>query len=121
MFELEPVVVSDFPKAMEFWSTVLSTVGYAPQHNFSKLQTFGKVAHCPNFSIVEGSRENFDKCVIHLQVDDNEEVERFYEKALERGGKGSKGPDLVEGRRFVGMFLDLDGNTVEVYCEGTSI
>ena len=120
MFELEPVVVSDFSKAMEFWRAVLSTVGYAPQHNFTMLQTFGKAAHCPNFSIVQGSGDNLAKRVIRLQVDDSEEVEEFYKKAVSTGGKEVEVPDLVDGHRYVGKFLDLDGNIVEVYCEGTS-
>lgn len=111
-------MVSDFPKAMDFWRAVLSTVGYAPQHQFTKLQTFGKAAHCPNFSIVQGSKENFSKRVIQLQVDDSEEVEEFYKKAVATGGKEVELPDLVDGHRYVGKFLDLDGNTVEVYCEG---
>lgn len=118
MYELEPVVVSDFTKAMDFWRTVLSTVGYAPQHQFTKLQTFGKAAHCPNFSIVQGSKENLSKRVIQLQVDDSEEVEEFYKKAVATGGRQVEVPDLVDGHRYVGKFLDLDGNTIEVYCEG---
>jgi hypothetical protein len=120
MYELEPVVVSDFPKAMDFWKVVLGTVGYAPQHEFTKLQTFGKAAHCPNFSIVQGSRENFSTRVIRLQVDDSEEVEEFYKKAVAAGAKTVEVPDLVDGHRYVGKFLDLDGNTIEVYCEGIS-
>lgn len=119
MFELEPIVVSDFSKAVEFWRAVLSTVGYAPQHNFTMLQTFGKAAHCPNFSIVQGSGDSLTKRIIQLQVDDSEEVEEFYKKAVSTGGKGVEVPDLVDGHRYVGKFLDLDGNTVEVYCEGS--
>ena len=118
MYELEPVVVSDFTKAMDFWKTVLSTVGYAPQHQFTQLQTFGKAAHCPNFSIVQGSKDNLSKRLIQLQVDDSEEVEEFYKKAVATGGKQVEVPDLVDGHRYVGKFLDLDGNTIEIYCEG---
>jgi predicted lactoylglutathione lyase len=117
MFELEPIVVSDFSKAMEFWRTVLGTVGYAPQHNFAALQTFGKSAHCPNFSIVQASGGNITKGVIQLQVEDSEEVEEFYKKAIVTGARGVDEPDLVDGGRFMARFLDLDGNTVEVYCD----
>ena len=113
MYELEPVVVSDFSKAMSFWRTVLSTIGYSPQHEFTLLQTFGKAPHCPNFSIVQGCC--IDKCVIRLQVEDSEEVEEFYKKACEVGAKEVDAPE-VEGDRYVAKFLDLDGNTVEVYC-----
>jgi predicted lactoylglutathione lyase len=117
MYELEPVVVTDFNKANEFWRGVLGTVGYAPQHNFANLQTFGKWAHCPNFSIVQANTGRPMKRVIQLQVDDSEEVVEFYKKAVATGGKEVEVPELVDGERFVGKFLDLDENTVEVYCE----
>jgi hypothetical protein len=117
MYGLEPVVVSDFGKANEFWKTVLSTVGYAPQHHFDNLQTFGKWAHCPNFSIVQGVTGTPIKQVIQLQVEDSEEVLEFYKKAVALGGKKVEVPELVDGQRFMGKFLDLDGNTIEIYCE----
>lgn len=117
MFDLEPLVVSDFPKAKEFWGGVLSTVGYAPQHDFVELQTYGKTAHCPNFSIAQGDRERLLKRVIRLQLDDSEDVEELYKKAVAIGAKGLKVPELVDGDCYMGAFLDLDGNTVEVYCQ----
>ena len=117
MYELEPVVVTDFNKANEFWTGVLRTVGYAPQHNFANLQTFGKWAHCPNFSIVQANTGRPTKRIIQLQVDDSEEVVEFYKKAVASGAKGVEVPELIDGQRFMGKFLDLDGNTVEVYCE----
>ena len=116
MHGLEPIAVSDFSKASEFWSSVLGTVGYAPQHQFAQIQTFGKHAHCPNFSIVQGDKERLATRVIQLQVEDSEEVEELLRRAEAVGGKKVEHPDLVDGSRFMGKFLDLDGNTVEVYC-----
>ena len=122
MHDLEPLAVIDFPKAMEFWKMVLGQIGYAPQEGFPNIQTFGKESYCPNFSIVQGNGERFDRHVIYLQVDDSEEVEAVYGKAIAAGGKrilvddkevGK--PGFVDGDRFMAKFLDLDGNTVEVY------
>jgi hypothetical protein len=113
MFQLEPLIVSDFSKAMSFWRPVLSTIGYSPQHEFTLLQTFGKAPHIPNFSIVQGICE---KTTVRLQVEDSEEVEEFYKKACEKGAKKVSEPEVLGGR-FSGRFEDLDGNTVEVYCE----
>ena len=123
MFALEPVTVTDFSKAREFWMTVLGQIGYRPQHCFPNLQTFGKTAHCPNFSIVQGTSKNFSQTVIYLQVDDAEEVHAIYCEAIAAGGK-----DVIIGERResatinrhgsqCARFLDIDGNTVEVYVE----
>jgi predicted enzyme related to lactoylglutathione lyase len=117
MHGLEPIPVADFSKATEFWSSVLGTVGYAPQHQFAQLQTFGKAPDCPNFSIVQGQKEKLGKREIQLQVEDSEEVVELVRRAVKVGGKKVEVPELVEGgERFMGKFLDLDGNTVVVYC-----
>jgi predicted enzyme related to lactoylglutathione lyase len=117
MHGLEPIPVSDFTKAMEFWQPLLETVGYAPQHNFTGIQTFGKTAHCPNFSIVQGDKERFTTRNIRLQVVDSEEVEALLRKAVALGGTEIEWPDMMEGDKFMGKFLDCDGNTVVVYCQ----
>jgi hypothetical protein len=122
MFALEPVTVTDFSKAREFWMTVLAQIGYRPQHCFPKLQTFGKTAHCPNFSIVQGTSENFNQTVIYLQVDDAKEVHAIYSEAIAAGGKEAAVDErrqdaTVRNSSHWARFLDIDGNTVEVYVE----
>lgn len=122
MFALEPVTVTDFSKAREFWMSVLGQIGYRPQHCFPKLQTFGKTAHCPNFSIVQGTKENFNRTVIYLQVDDAAEVHAIYSEAIAAGGEkvtieeGTEHATVPNSRHWA-RFLDIDGNTVEVYVE----
>ena len=123
MFDLEPVTITDFSKARKFWMTVLGQIGYRPQHGFPNLQTFGKSAHCPNFSIVQGTSKNFSQTVIYLQVDDAEEVHAIYCEAIAAGGKDVIIDECREsattnrnGSRWA-RFLDIDGNTVEVYVE----
>jgi catechol-2,3-dioxygenase len=118
MFALEPLVVSDFPKAMEFWTAVLGQINYEPQHDFTNLQTFGKSSDCPNFSIVQGHAETLDHGRILLQVDNKDQVKAVYAKAVAVGGKPIK-VDAVEGQtdedQSKATFLDFEGNTVEVY------
>jgi hypothetical protein len=118
MFALEPLVVSDFAKAMEFWEAVLRQIDYEPQHDFTNLQTFGKSSDCPNFSIVQGNAENLEHGPILLQVDSEEQVKAVYAKAVTVGGKPIK-VDAAEGERDEDQsrakFLDFEGNIVEVY------
>jgi predicted lactoylglutathione lyase len=124
MFDLDPLVVSDFPKAMEFWKAVLEQIDYAPQHKFNNnFQTFGKSSDCPNFFIAQGHAENLEHGRILLQVDNKEQVKAVHAKAITVGGKRIK-VDKVEGEADEGeadedqsraTFLDLEGNIVEVY------
>jgi hypothetical protein len=118
MFALEPLVVSDFPKAKEFWMAVLRQIDYEPQHDFTNLQTFGKSSDCPNFSIVQGHADNLDLGPILLQVDSKEQVKAVYEKAVTVGGKPIK-VDAAGGKteedQSRAKFLDFEGNIVEVY------
>jgi len=120
MFALEPLTVTDFSKAREFWKTVLGQIGYKPQHYFPQLQTFGKAADCPNFSIVQGTSDHFQQRVIYLQVDDERDVHSIFNGAIAAGGKEVVTGDcegvVSDGKtRHRTRFLDIDGNTVEVY------
>ena len=120
MFALEPVTVTDFSKAREFWKAVLGQIGYSPQHCFPQLQTFGKAAHCPNFSIVQGTGKDVKQIIIYLQVDDAKDVRAIFNEAIAAGGKSPVGEDCQglasdENTSERARFLDIDGNTVEVY------
>jgi len=128
MFALEPVTVTDFSKAREFWKTVLRHIGYSPQHRFPQLQTFGKAPHSPNFSIVQGTGGHFKQIVIYLQVDDAKDVSAIFNEAIAAGGKSLAGEDGGGSGRVSDQnagqrasFLDIDGNTVEVYVGDSCI
>lgn len=123
MFALEPLTVTDFSKAREFWKTVLGQIGYKPQHHFPQLQTFGKAAHSPNFSIVQGTSDHFTQTIIYLQVDDEKDVHSILNGALAAGGTDVVSEDcegwVSDGStRHRARFRDIDGNTVEVYVGG---
>lgn len=118
MFALEPIVVSDLPKAVEFWSPVLNEMGYAPQHEFDNLLTFGKSSDSPNFSIAKGHTEIIDSSPILLQVESPKEVKAVYEKAVAVGGKSikvDKGEGKADEDQSRATFLDFEGRTVKVY------
>jgi predicted lactoylglutathione lyase len=120
MFDLDPLVVSDFPKAIEFWKAVLEQIDYTPQEKFNNnFQTFGKSSDCPNFFIAQGHAENLEHGRILLQVDNKEQVKAVHAKAMTVGGKRIKVDDKVEGKadedQSRATFLDLEGNIVEVY------
>jgi len=105
-------------KATEFWAKVLGMVGYEPQQNLVTMQIFGKAAHCPSFAIAQG--EKGGTSALQLQVEDSEEVEEVYRKAIAVGAKEVSNLNWVDdGDRFAAKFEDIDGYVVEVYCKET--
>ena len=123
MFPVDPITVSDYTKAREFWTSVFKTVGYSPQHEFEGYQTFGPKEDCPNFSIAElRSPGPSPKQHLKFEWDDEKLVRDFYKKAVEAGATALKTPGLVsEYEVILGRFLDLDGNMVDVFCEASQL
>src|SRR5579859_1320957 len=118
MYALETLPVSDFTKATIFWTAVLSTVGYAPQHQFPMLQAFGKSPDRPSFAIGQGSGNNPYKSTFRLQVESDREVESVFRKAITAGGKEIQKPRNSETANiYTAAFYDLDANRVEVYYQ----
>ena len=116
MFDLEPVVVSNVDKRKEFWTELCGIIGFELQHDFTNYLTFGKWAHSPSFAIAQASEQNFPRRVYLLSLAGTEEVKAFYRKAITIGAKEVEVPDAV-GHVFMAKFLDLDGNTMQLYCK----
>jgi len=140
------ISVEDFSRAIHFWTPILDTLGWPVQHQFPGIQIFGPSSAHPYFCIAEitspasspvSQDSSTGSCAarpVYLCCADSEEVEALYRKAVQQGARTVLEPDMYlekdikqevreegeegwnDGCRFLGRFLDLDGNLVEVGC-----
>lgn len=113
------IATSDFPKAVLFYETVLSTLGY------KKLITIGDKAvgfghRSPQFWIgpARTPRETSSPTGTHIGfvASSRQKVDEFYRTALQHGAKDNGPPGLRPQyhRFYYGAFVfDADGNNIE--------
>ena len=105
--------VSDIEKAKEFYEKVLAEIGLSIKSDFGSSVGFGRDDSSNELWLVEGNPNNFH---LAFRVDSEEEVNNFYNKALELGAKDNGAPGIREHyapNYYAAFFHDLDGNNIE--------
>jgi len=111
---------NDFDRAAKFYDELLATIGAT---RFMEMDSFIAWSNNPQqagLSIIKPHDGNSatagNGTMIALGVENTDQVDAFYKKALELGAKdeGAAGP---RGDTFyAGYFRDLDGNKLNVFC-----
>lgn len=119
------LVVSDYPAAVHFYTRALQSTGlvqlFSSDADHFTATAFGKEA--PLFWIAPGARVSGP---VHLafRAQSREAVHRFYEDALDAGGRSNGGPGY-RAQYYSGYYaayvLDPDSNNIEVVFHDTAL
>lgn len=114
---------NDFEKSVAYYDELMKTIGAGRFMESDTFVVWSKSPDSPGFSVTkpfDGQPATVGNGVmIALQMDTTEEVDQFYNKAIELGGtdEGKPGP-RGEGGFYSGYFRDLDGNKVSAFYFG---
>ena len=116
--------VSDYPRALRFYSLALKPLGISVVMQVTKEETggyegagFGRDGK-PSFWIGGGGRTSPGIHVAFV-ADDRASVDRFFEAALAAGGADNGAPGIRAHYHpdYYGAFvIDLDGHNIEAVC-----
>jgi len=124
MIDHTGIVVSDFDKSKNFYSKVLSAIGYSLLMEFPASVTghtdvagFGEPPK-PDFWVSKGSPNN-PPIHVAFHVGTRAQVDAFFKAAITAGGRdnGPPGLRLHYHPNYYGAFvLDPDGHNIEAVC-----
>lgn len=112
--------VSDVAKSKDFYEQVLAEIGMSKNVEYDDAVAFGdkESTTAYEFWIVKGEPNKFH---VAFRVNSRDEVENFYNKAIELGATDNGGPGIREKyapNYYAAFFHDFDGNNIEaVYYE----
>ena len=130
MIDHTGVVVSDFPKSKEFYSSALEPIGLKLLMEFPASVTgstdvagFGEPDSLaqgvsPEFWLASGTPGS---CPLHVafRVSSRAQVDAFHTAALAAGGRDNGAPGLrphYHPNYYGAFFLDPDGHNIEAVC-----
>ncbi len=130
MIDHTGIIVSDFNKSKLWYTSALSSINYAKLMEFNKAVTkitdvagFGdKNLAKPDFWISLMTKDKLISIVaqhIAFRAETRQQVDQFYEAAIEAGGIDNGKPGLRPHyhENYYGAFvLDPDGHNIEVVC-----
>jgi catechol 2,3-dioxygenase-like lactoylglutathione lyase family enzyme len=109
--------VSDFERAVAFYTKALAPLGYAPLMTFEKMAGFG-IAGKPDFWISGGEAPK-DHVHVAIVAKGRADVRAFYDAAIAAGGKDNGAPGVRPHyhENYYGAFvMDPDGHNIEAVC-----
>jgi catechol 2,3-dioxygenase-like lactoylglutathione lyase family enzyme len=111
------IQVSDFNRAVAFYTKALAPLGYIQIMTYGQAAGFG-IGGKPDFWI-EGGKTPKDRVHVAFRAKGRADVKAFYEAALAAGGtdNGAPGPRPIYHEHYYGAFvLDPDGHNIEAVC-----
>lgn len=111
------ISVSDFEQSRQFYATALAPLGYQLLMSFDDAAGYG-VDGKPDFWLGKGEAL---APPVHIAFAGatRAQVEKFYQAALDAGGRDNGPPGLREHYHphyYAAFVLDPDGNNIEVVC-----
>jgi predicted lactoylglutathione lyase len=121
MFDHIGINVKDVAASKEFYTTLLSSLGYRVKFELPEHQVYGFGSYKPSFWLAPGRDETRHSGPIHIAfaAKNRQQVDAFYKAGLKAGGKdnGPPGVRTQYHRFYYGAFIvDLDGHNVECVC-----
>ena len=108
--------VSDYQKSKEFYTKLLGTLGYTQNMEYGEAAGFNDGENTDFWISHDGNKQVVPNHMA-FAAKNKEEVDAFYAKALELGGKDNGGPgyrtDYWPGY-YAAFIYDLDGHNIEV-------
>ncbi len=120
MIDHTGVTVGDFEASKGFYAAALAPLGYglvlefdASVTGFGSVAGFGELGK-PGFWIGEGE-PNTPRIHVAFRADTRQEVDAFYDAALNAGGRdnGAPGERPYGGYYYAAFVLDPDGHNIE--------
>lgn len=114
---------NDLPRAVAYYDVLMEMLGASRFMEGEAFVAWSKSAESVGFSVTkpfDGQPATVGNGVmIALIAENKEQVNAFYDKAIELGGtdEGKPGPRGDDGF-YCGYFRDLDGNKLNVFCMG---
>lgn len=113
---------NDLQRAGKFYDELLGTLGAKRFMEFERFIAWGVAPDKPMFSVCtpfDGKPATVGNGVmIALAMRSKEQVDAFYQKAIELGATDEGPPGLRGGSFYAGYFRDLDGNKLNAFCMG---
>ena len=111
---------NDIERGAKFYDALLAEVGATRFMEMEKFISWAITSQAPALSISKPANGNSatigNGVMVALGVENTNQVDKVYAKALELGGtcEGAAGPR--GGNFYAGYFRDLDGNKLNVFC-----
>ena len=114
----------DLEKAKSYYSALLGEIGASQLIANDRLAMYGTSMNSPMLAVCipydEGDPHPGNGTMVAIALETPEQVNQFYQRALELGGtcEGAPGfrPDAAEQGFYAGYFRDLDGNKLNAFC-----
>ncbi|MCY4264542.1 MAG: VOC family protein [Gammaproteobacteria bacterium] len=111
---------NDLNKAAGFYDALLGELGASRYVEMETFIAWGIKPGTPMLSIALPYDKNpatfGNGNMIALTVENTEQVNSLYNKALELGGKDEGEPGPRTDNFYAGYFRDLDGNKLNIFC-----
>lgn len=115
------IEVRDYERAREFYRSALNPLNYVLTMESDGLAGFG-AAGKPDFWIHAGEK-NTPHVHVAFQTESRETVKRFYDAALQAGGKDNGAPGLrpeYHPNYYAAFVLTPDGHNIEAVCHSAT-
>lgn len=112
---------NDLPRAVKYYDELMTLLGAGRFMEDDRFVAWSKAPGSPGFSVTKPFDGNpatvGNGVMIALEVENEEQVNTVYAKAIALGGtdEGKPGP-RGGGGFYCGYFRDLDGNKLNVFC-----
>ena len=114
------VGTNDLPKAAAFYDALFAGMGAKRTMEFDTFIAWGVDPAQPGFAIIKPFDQkpatNGNGTMIALAMQNPDQVQAFYNKAMELGGKDEGAPGARSDTFYAAYFRDLDGNKLNAFC-----
>lgn len=111
---------NDLGKACAFYDELMGTIGFARIWDDGKLVIWGKSMEEAAVGVTPPYDENTatvgNGVMVAMQMDNEEQVRKFYDKAMALGASDEGLPGQRISNFYAGYFRDLDGNKLNAFC-----
>ena len=111
---------NNLERACEFYDALMATIDFSRIWDDGKLIIWGKsmeeaaVGVTPPFD--EGTATIGNGVMVAMQMDNEEQVRSFYDKAMALGASDEGAPGQRISNFYAGYFRDPDGNKLNAFC-----
>lgn len=111
---------NNLKQACEFYDELMSTINFTRIWDDEKLIIWGKSMEEAAVGVTPPFDENAatvgNGVMVAMQMDNEEQVRNFYNKAIELGASDEGEPGQRISNFYAGYFRDRDGNKLNAFC-----
>jgi len=111
---------NDLERACSFYDALLGDIGFSRIWDDGKLVVWGTSMEEAAVGVTtpfdEAAASIGNGVMVAMQAENEEQVQAFYQKAMELGGTDEGPPGQRIDNFYAGYFRDLDGNKLNAFC-----